>query len=261
MEGIGMYPYEAFSLLTSIALLAYASIEDVKKREISDRIWLIFTLFGLATRAIDLAYFPNLGHFLDIVISIAIPTILFLGLFYLGLFGGADAKALICIALSNPKPPSSLPLLVGYLLPYYSLSIFDNSVILSLSIIPLNLAFNLSWLISGRKLFEGLEEEATWKKVVAFFTCRKARSADVRSSPSFCAAEVVKMSKKGESKRCIRLVYRLGDDNEELLPDSEYVLAHYTIPLIVFVTMGFLASVLIGDIIIMLIGDIVGPFL
>ena len=255
-----MYAYEASSFAISIALLAYASIEDVKKREISDRVWLVFAFFGLVARAIELATFPTLSHFLDLAVSIAIPSVLFLGLFYLGFFGGADAKAFMCIALSNPKPSNSIPIFDGYLLPYYALSIFNNSVILSLSTILLNLAFNLSWLISGRPLFDGLEAESTWKKVVAFFTCRKARTAEVRSSPSFCAAEVVERSKDGASRRRIKLIYRLDEDDEELLPDSEYVLAHFTVPLIVFVVIGFLTSLLFGDIIILLVLVIFGRF-
>ncbi|MBO3804215.1 MAG: prepilin peptidase, partial [Candidatus Brockarchaeota archaeon] len=157
------------------------SVEDVKKREISDRVWLVFLFFGLAARAFDVAALPTPGHVLDLVVSIAIPSALSFGLFYLGFFGGADAKAFMCIALSNPKPPASLPLFGGYLLPFYSMSIFNNSVILSLSAILPNLAFNLSWLASGRPLFEGLEGEAAWKKAVAFFTCRKAKITDVRS--------------------------------------------------------------------------------
>jgi preflagellin peptidase FlaK len=251
-----MYAYEIFSILVSIAILAYASFEDIKKREISDKIWIIYLFFGLIFRALDLATMPTLTHFFDLLISIALPASLFLILFYLGFFGGADAKAFMCIALSNPKPSNSIPIFDGYLLPFYSMSIFNNSVLISLSTILLNIASNLCWIISRKPLFDGLEDEATWKKIIAFFTCKKARKEDVKSSPSYCPAEIVVRTQDGLSKRQIKLIYRFDDDDTESLPDSEYILAHYTIPLIVFITIGLLVSILFGDIIILVVSTI-----
>ncbi|MGQ9514467.1 MAG: A24 family peptidase [Thermoproteota archaeon] len=255
-----MYIYEVLSILVSIIILTYASFEDVRKREISDSVWLVYLLFGLIFRAADIATVPTLGHFFDLIISITVPASLFIALFYFGFFGGADAKTFMCIALSNPKPSASLPIFDGYLLPFYSLSIFDNSVILSLSTILLNLSSNICWLISRKPLFDGLESEARWKKIVAFFTCRKARKEDVRSSPSYYSAERLVRAQDGTSKRQIKLIYRLDEDDTESLPDSEYILAHYTVPLIVFVTIGFLVSIFLGDIIMLLVSIITKPF-
>ncbi|MBO3804283.1 MAG: hypothetical protein JTT11_10540, partial [Candidatus Brockarchaeota archaeon] len=77
-------------------------------------------------------------------------------------------------------------------------------------------------------------------------------------SPSFYAAEVVERSENGTKKRRIKLVYRFDEEGDEALPDADYVLAHYAVPLIVFVTAGLLASALVGDVIILLVVAVFG---
>jgi len=258
-----MYIYEVIALIASLSLLSYASLEDIKKREISDKVWLVYLLFGILVRFMDMLTNPTIDHVFDILISIGVPIGLFLLMYYLGLlFGGADAKAFICIALTVPKPLTSSPIVSGYLLPFYSISIFDNAILLSLMTIPLNLAYNVSWLLTGHSLFDGLEKEPITKKVIAFFTCRKVKASVVKSSPNFHTAEELIQAPDGTKRRRIKLMIRLSEGEEdEAIPDAEYILAHYYLPLIVFVTLGFIASLLVGDIIVLIVQIIVTPFI
>lgn len=258
-----MYAYDLLAILTSLSLLTYASLEDVKKREITDRVWLALLLFGVLVRVMDVMANPTLDHAFDLIVSVAVPIGLFLLMYYLGLlFGGADAKAFICLAVTVPKPPKSVPIMNGYLLPFYVLSIFNNAILLSLSTILLNLAYNISWLLKGHPLFEGLEAESTSKKAVAFFTCRKVKTSVVRSSPNFTSAEEIAKAPDGTERRRIKLMYRLSDNGEdEVLPDAEYVLAHYYVPLVVFITLGFVASILVGDLVMSIVQIIMSPFM
>jgi len=259
-----MYAYDLLAILASLALLSYASMEDIKKREISDRVWLALLLFGTLARAMDMMANPTLAHAFDLIISMAVPIGLFLLMYYLGLlFGGADAKAFMCMALAIPKPPTSVPIIDGYLLPFYALSLFNNSILLSLSTILLNLASNISRLLKGHPLFDGLEAESSAKKAVAFFTCRKVKTSIVKSSPNFTSAEELIEAPDGTKRRRIKLMYRLADDDGEVepLPDVEYVLAHYYVPLVVFITLGLVASVLVGDLVMSLVRTMMGPFM
>ena len=260
-----MYAYDLLAMLVSLILLSYASLEDIKKREISDRVWLVLLLFGVLVRAMDIMANPTLDHAFDLFVSMAIPIGLFLLMYYLGLlFGGADAKAFICLSLTVPKPPASLPIINGYLLPIYILSIFNNAILLSLTTIPLNLAYNVSWLLKGHPLYDGLEAESAAKKAVAFFTCRKVKASIVRSSPNFTSAEELVKASDGTERRRIKLMYRLAADDDgedEVLPDAEYILAHYYVPLVVFITLGFLASILVGDLVMSLVQTIMTPFM
>jgi len=258
-----MYAYDLLAILASLSLLSYASVEDIKKREISDRVWLALILFGVLVRFMDVMANPTLDHAFDLTVSMAVPIGLFLLMYYLGLlFGGADAKAFMCMALTVPKPPTSVPIINGYLLPFYVLSIFNNAILLSLSMILLNLAYNVSWLLKGHPLFDGLEAESASKKAVAFFTCRKVKTSIVKSSPNFTSAEELIQAPDGTKRRRIKLMYRLTDNGEdEELPDAEYVLAHYYVPLVVFITLGFVASVLVGDLVMSLVQIIVAPFM
>lgn len=258
-----MYTYDLLAILASLSLLSYASVEDVKKREISDRVWLTLLLFGALARVMDLMTDPTLVHAFDLIISMAVPIGLFLLMYYLGLlFGGADAKAFMCMALAVPRPPTSVPIINGYLLPFYVLSIFNNAILLSLSTILLNMASNTYWLLKGQPLFDGLEAESATKKAIAFFTCRKVKTSIVKSSPNFTTAEELIQAPDGTKRRRIKLMYRLADNGEdEVLPDAEYVLAHYYVPLVVFITLGFVASLLVGDLVMSLVQVIVAPFM
>lgn len=211
----------------------------------------------------DIATNPTLGHVFDLVLSIGVPTGLFLAMYYLGLlFGGADAKAFMCIALTDPNPPTSIPIVSGYLLPFYSISIFDNAILLSLTTILLNLAYNISWLLTGHSFFNGLERESTAKKIVVFFTCRKVRASIVKTSPNFHTAEELIQAPDGTKHRRIKMMYRLSDDDEnETIPDVEFILAHYYVPLVVFITIGFVVSLLVGDLIMIAVKTIMTPFM
>jgi len=260
---ISMYVYEIIAITASLSLLSYASVEDVRKREISDKVWLVLLLFGIAVRIMDIATQPTLDHAFYLAISAGVPALLFLLMYYLGLlFGGADAKAFICIALTVPNPPTSAPIVSGYLLPFYSISIFDNAILLSLTTILLNLVYNISWLLTGHSFFDGLEEESRAKKVIVFFTCRKVRASVVKASPNFHTAEELIQAPDGTKRRRIKLMYRLSDgDEDETIPDVEYILAHYYVPLVVFITIGFVASILGGDLIMLIVQTIMTPFM
>lgn len=125
-------------LITGVVILAYASYTDIKTRRASNYLWVIMGLIGAILLVIQ--YF-TIG-FENIFILIFIPIMIGLVflLFQMGLiFGGADAKALMAIAILVPIAP------LIYDIPIFKLSImpgswqvFSNSIILFL-FIPISL--------------------------------------------------------------------------------------------------------------------------
>ncbi len=132
-----------FRFITGILLLSYASYTDIKTRRASNILWLI--MGSIAVILLIIQYF-TIG-FKNPYYLIFIPVMI--GLVYLLfqmriIFGGADAKALMAIAILVPLEPSivDFPISNGSFMPF-SWSIFQNSLIIFL-LIPLSLfIFNI----------------------------------------------------------------------------------------------------------------------
>jgi preflagellin peptidase FlaK len=125
-------------LLVGILILTYASISDIKTRRASNLLWIIMGTIGgilLIIQYLTIG-FDNLIQLIFIPIMIALMYVLFqLRL----LFGGADAKAVMALAILVPIQPTiiGLPLWGNSFMPY-SWVIFSNALILFLCI-PLSL--------------------------------------------------------------------------------------------------------------------------
>jgi preflagellin peptidase FlaK len=80
-----------------------SSYEDFKKREVDDRIWLIFSPIGIIITFIE--YFLNyidFSYLILYILSIVIIIIVSIIIYYLKFVGGADSKALISISFLDP---------------------------------------------------------------------------------------------------------------------------------------------------------------
>ena len=90
---------EQIRIALAVAMLAIATASDVKKREISDIIWIVFGAIGVAVIFLgtDLSQeLPKVG-----IALIIAPFVLLV--WRIGLFGGADAFALIVLAALAPS--------------------------------------------------------------------------------------------------------------------------------------------------------------
>lgn len=131
-------------LVTGISILSYASYTDMKTRRASNVLWVLMGSIGAILLVIQYftVGFENPYYLLFIPFMIG----LFFIFFQLRLiFGGADAKALMAIAILAPLEPSieQFPIWKGSVMPF-SWSIFSNSIIIFL-FIPLSfLIFNIA---------------------------------------------------------------------------------------------------------------------
>lgn len=233
-----MVMMSSLQILISGTMLGIASFLDIRTREISNKLWLIFlpfsTLVTSLTIAADLTQVPLTA------VSIAITSGIALLIFYLGLYGGADAKALISLSIAHPTA-SILPLHT----PMLPLTTLTNSLLLMLLSTPIALFKNVYWKTTTQKsLFDGLEHEALWRKIAALFLCVKVSKASIK--PYHMIAE----QQLGEGVRQLTLFQQIVDEDtrvDEKVP--EFVFIAYSLPMLPFILAGYLISLTIGDLI------------
>ena len=136
--------------LLVVPVFAWAAIWDVRTRRLPNRIWPPLYLFGallLIWEAVSLWPFAGCDgriFFVRAAISLLFVAPLGYAFWYLGAFGGADAKAMIALAVIFPTFPAydlagvTLPL-VDTQLGVFSLTILTNTVLLGLAY-PVGLA-------------------------------------------------------------------------------------------------------------------------
>ena len=245
-------PLSLLRVLLSTVMLLYASLMDLRTREVSDWTWIIFAPIGLLLGLYEVLYLkvvdPVIGLFLPVLVS----TGLSLTFNQLGLYGGADAKAFITLALLTPYPPEVVTPYLGIVSAIYPLTLFTDSAIISVIFAFSLLIRNLVWRLKRRRsLFEGLEEEALWKKALALLGCVKVEAGMVRGPPYQYPTEVVE-----GSRRRLQLLPDVYDDEAAeaafrvLTKDlglREFWVSP-TLPFLLFISLGFLCSLLLGDI-------------
>jgi preflagellin peptidase FlaK len=235
--------------------LVYASIQDFKTREIDDRIWIAFAIPTAFVTIVRIILETNTGSVVPVLTSILISSVLFFILGYLGFYGGADVKALFCITLAFPTHPE-LPFGSGTIsLPAFPLTIFNNAILISLAFIPLNLLDNL---ISYRKrgnLFAGYSEPI-WKKILILMATRKVTVQEIKDNPSLMASEMITADKKKK----VLLWPKSSEENEASLPEEGLLFAHYLMPMIVPITIGFVLSLVLGDVLIGTVLKLLGTY-
>jgi len=120
-------------LITGVLILGYASYTDIKTRRASNMLWVILGVAGAILLAVQYFTigFENQYYILFIPIMIGLIYLLFqMGL----IFGGADAKALMAIAILVPIQPAIAQFPLWKTLMPFSFVIFFNSLILFLAI-------------------------------------------------------------------------------------------------------------------------------
>ncbi len=264
----------AVKVTLSLVFLFYASWSDHKTREVSNRVWAVYAPIALFLSLTELLlYEPTKLPFYGL--SFGVTAAFALLLFYSGGFGGADSKALMCIALALPFSTEMLftPLLATGVSPLaqnlFPLTIFSNSVLFAAASGLYMLLRNLiKRAATGKKLFEGtLTSESIGKKLIVLITGYKVPIAKLKEKWHVYPMEDV--NDDGENPLNRKLVVVPRDEGRDEIVErlsnavdtgkiSDSVWATPGLPMLIFVTIGLVVALIFGDIVWILVSYIIG---
>lgn len=257
-----------------LIFLSIATAYDIKFREVPNLIWIIFAPLGLALSLTSLALNMSDQQLIFTWIVILIIMLgLSLALFYFGLVGGADSKALICLALSAPArldigvigmiSHNRLQQIFPILVP---ISTFNNAVLLAASLIIVMVLRNIVDLVrSSGGIFRGLEGESSLKKALAFMVGYRVDAKKLRSKRNYyISMEEFSFERDGSVIRHLKLFRPVGADDRVRVEVPEgfegKVWVTPGLPFLLFIEAGFIVTIFLGDIMLWLVANLIGIF-
>jgi preflagellin peptidase FlaK len=226
-----------------LGVLVYVSVFDLRKREVSNWVWLFTYPIGCAMTFTGWAL--NLLDTQTILVSFLVSMVLGVVLLCVGFYGGADVKALVFVGLSLPTLPVVFsPVLGAPALPLI-LVVFCNSALLSM-VWPLSIfILNLKDSLQGKLLFEGIRLSMR-EKILLFFTARRIPLEELeKKSLRYFPAEIVVLQEGKPTRKLLHLMKAETNTSKYVNNLKEHkelcnkgVLASPTIPSITFLTLA-----------------------
>ncbi len=233
---------DAVKVIVSFVILLKASVHDIREREVPDELWIAMAVLGLILDAVQylLTPFSLIFAVIQFLLIFALANFMF----YVAGFGGADAKALMALSIMFPTYPRiwKFPLL-NEGLGIFAFSVLANSVVAA----PL---IALAFFLRNVGEREG-------RFVYRFIGYR----VDADSVPRFhnLLQYVDERGRLVESLRGVEpdegMLERLREAKRRGRVDRVWVTP--ALPFLVFMTIGFLVSVVVGDVIVWLVTRIV----
>ena len=218
--------YEILSVGLALVMLILGSVIDVWKREIHDYYWIVFGGAGFFLVFLRSDILSNL--LLTGFALIIAPFVILI--WRIGLFGGADAFALIALAVIAPMAT----LTDNPVTPFTALS---NAAILFVIPFLINITRNMIAQIKGENIFDGFDE-STPKKIIASLMGYKAKN------PRFGFA--IEKTEKGKKK--LDLAIHHAENQEFCTKPNTWITPG--IPYLLLITGGFVIQLFYGDIIV-----------
>ncbi len=217
-------------IILALVMLGIASYTDVKKREVSDFLWVGFGVVSAALIFIE----PNMeDSLLSIGISLIVAPFVLI-IWRLGLFGGADAFAVIVLAALAPQ----ITLTENVVTPF---TVLTNAVILSVIPMFVNLVRNLMQLGMKNDIFEGFSESKS-RRVLAMFVGYRAKNPKYSFS----------IERKAGKKKKLNLSLQHAEYAQFCTTPNTWVTPG--VPYMLFITGGFIIQLIYGDIIFSFLG-------
>jgi len=253
-------------IMISLAVLSVASVSDLRTREVSNRHWLFY---GPIALALFLAQILTSDNWLIVGISGGITVVIAFIMFQVGLVGGADSKALMCLGLAMPALPS-------FITPYWQspfafypfpIVVLVNSFLLSISAGLFIMGKNL--FVRGRSggLFRGFEKESFLRKALVLFTSYKTSFSLLRTRPYLYPAEKIDLI-DSKPVRHFRLVSSVEQERSEMVSELEPYTAQglYSdgvwvtpgLPHLIFILGSLVVSIVLGDMLMWVFTRMVG---
>jgi archaeal preflagellin peptidase FlaK len=222
--------FESIRILSAIIMLGIASFYDIWKREIHDVLWMGFGAFSVVLLVFD----PNFTESsTSILISMIIaPFAIFL--WRTGMFGGADAFALIVLAALAPM----VTLTNG---PISPLTTISNGAMLFVFPLLINVLRNSISILRNENIFEGFNETKL-KKSLAMIIGYRAKD------PNYGFA----IEKIEGGKKKLNIAFHNAETTEFCSRKNTWITPG--IPYILLITGGFIIQLVYGDILINFLG-------
>jgi len=260
---------EFLSVVACSGFLIFGSWSDLKTREVSNWVWVVSLPVAAILTITRVFLTPDL--LMLCAASVLASTALSFGMFEIGFFGGADAKALITLGVALPLFPAFSRPILGLFHPFFPLVVFVNSFLLSLVSIMYVLGRNAYWRIQSRRsFFEGFEHESPLRKILTLVSGYKVALIEIRRSIHLIPIEDV-AEKNGRPSRRLRVFVGAEEDRNVtidrlsryistgLLPSQ--VWATPGLPMMVFITIAFFAALTFGDILFYAIHTMIGTII
>jgi len=248
-----------------LSFLIYASWSDYKTREVSNIVWILFAPLAFTLTFIEIYTSYGFSQLPSYGICFGLTAIFAVILFYSGGFGGADAKALMCLAFALPFFPESLPNpLSGEVSPilqsFFPIAVFSNSVLLAAATAIYMFFHNVFWhKRTGKKLFEeGYQNESLGRKILVLITGYKVSVNKLKEKWHLYPLEDAEENPEKRFKRKLVLIPKDEDRNmivERLTKAVEAgkiqdtVWATPGLPMLIFITAGLIIALFFGDIV------------
>jgi len=216
--------FESIRILSAVIMLGIASFYDIWKREIHDVLWIGFGAFSVVLLFID----PNFSEsVMAILISLIIAPFAIL-LWRTGMFGGADAFALIVLA-------SLAPMVTLTNNPVTPLTTISNGALLFVFPLLANVIRNSISILKNENIFEGFNE-TKFKKSLAMIIGYRAKK------PNYGFA--IEKTEGGQKK--LNIVFHNAETTEFCSSTNTWITPG--IPYILLITGGFIIQLIYGDI-------------
>jgi len=247
----------------TLAFLLYASFSDYKTREVSNSVWILFAPPAFALTFTELFLFEQ-SQLPFYGLSFGLTSAFAIILFYSGGFGGADAKALMCMALAlpfYPYPEKLFTPLSGQSSPisqmFFPMSVFSNSVLFAAAAAVYILLRNVVWRWrTGKELFgKGYESESLGRKILVLITGYKIPIDKLKQKwhlypledveEETCKQKLVIIPKDEERNAIVERLAKAAEAGKI----QKNVWATPGLPMLIFITAGLIAALFFGDII------------
>ena len=267
------WAFDVARIALTLPFMLYASASDYKNREVSNSVWILFAPPAFALTFMELFLFRT-SDLTSYGLCLGLTTVFALVLFYVGGFGGADAKALMCLALALPFYPANLLTpLSGEVSPtskvFFPLAIFSNSVILAVVPVLWIVLRNVLWRSrTSRTLFEGDQRlESLGKKLVVMITGYKAPISKLKEKWHVYPLEDIEETPEKGVKR--KLIVLPKDEGRTAIVDrldkaitagtiEDGVWASPGLPMLVLITLGLIVALFFGDVIWLFVSSLLG---
>ncbi len=229
--------FELVRIVLALAMLSIASFLDLRKREVSDMLWVAF---GVAAGMIYIFDFPaTFTEQSTVAISLLLTAIISFGIYKSGMFGGADALGLVVFAAIMPTfsgwPATGGIVPQATFHPIASLIVLSNAIILSLFGIIVNIAKNLAYARNSGNLFVGLEHESVIRKTIALIIGHRTR----KPRYAFPIETMV------DRRRVFDFALKSAENVEYETRSDVWVMSGT--PLLVYMFAGFTVMLIVGD--------------